>query len=92
MPPDEISWRDVRDLIKDSQGSILAAVKDVRGVLRDHEDRLDVLEGIEDARKGSRETVALFLGLPQKVIGTVASAVALVLALATVWSLVRPMS
>lgn len=89
MPTNPINWRDVRDLIKDSQESILAAVKDVREMLGDHETRLDTLEGIEDERKGQRKTAALFLGLPQKVIGTLASAVALVLALVTVWTAMR---
>jgi hypothetical protein len=87
----EIGWRDVHDLIEGSEGRILAAVNAVREALADHEKRLNVLEGVEDTRKGARATAALFLGLPQKVIGTMAAAVALVLALVTAWNLVRPM-
>lgn len=94
MPETPINWQQVYELLERREDklmqSFLGALQKIEVRLDNHDGRIDVLEDTAERRKASRETAAMFLGLPQRVIGLVASAVALVLALATAWNLVRP--
>jgi hypothetical protein len=93
--PEPINWQQVYELLERREDRIverfLGALNKLEARLNDHDARIDSLEDTAERRKASRETAVLILGLPQRVIGLVASAVALVLALATAWNLVRPM-
>jgi hypothetical protein len=72
-----LSWRDVYDLVNDSNTQVLGAIEalkaDVDKVTDDHEFRVRSLEDSRLACAAERKTTATFLSIPKTIIITLAA-------------------